>query len=304
MAQLLSAVLGYLVPGYGYLGGHVAGSAPVNPQISIAVSDNLDFQDFGDWNPYTAHSDQFELSDSVQVDFLIYTEPLSVVLEDQFLLGEHQLIIQYRDTNEQVDIYEQFLLTDPPEVGPGVPAGADGSDSLNLTDAVTVAVEGESEAFDTLQGFWLDGVQVSLDQAFTFSDSISLSDAVNVDLIIVGITQSLSDVLALSDAIQLFIIVQRELADRLVLSDETQLTLTHAVEVADLLSLSDAITLAEDSIFSFNDQLSLSDAVEAILSQPLTVSVSDVLSLSDTVGVIRGGNDLSYLRRYLNDVIS
>src|SRR5262245_9832164 len=80
--------------------------------------------------------------------------------------------------------------------------------------------------------------------------------------------------------------------------------------VSDLINLSDAVNVEFPPRTEFEDALVLSDSTDAMLSSPLGVNVGDafedVLRLTDDTDfaafALNRASDLDYLRRYLNDV--
>lgn len=130
----------------------------------------------------------------------------------------------------------------------------------NLTDALSLS--------DSLGTFGAGSVE--------FSDTVSLSDAVQFD---VPFRVEQSDTLSLSDGIVLNFVIKVLIADLLQLTDHVQIALDQKLEllVQDSLVLADNPLTAAAWQASLSDALSLSDSIVTLRE----LAFSDSLSLSD-----------------------
>ena len=159
------------------------------------------------------------------------------------------------------------------------------TDDLDLWgDSATVAQGLLLKAFDSMFFNIFDAVVISiLLSQIAADDALNLSDAVETSL---------------NEAVN-------EIGDQFVLSDEINFLMAGFKNFGDTLTLSDAIGLELKSTNAFADDLdNWGDAVSINNVTPLTLSIADDLdNYSDSLESLTGGADLSYLRRYLNDVL-
>jgi hypothetical protein len=162
------------------------------------------------------------------------------------------------------------------------------TDTLALTDSVAVSKGHLREAYDSMQYNWLDYVAVSY--------LLSTSSSDNLD--------NWLDLLATK-----FNTALGEIGDTIVFSDELAMQSAGFQTFADdLNNLTDAITISVGGNPVEADDLdNWGDGVATALSSVLTLAVGDDLdNLADGFdeddGILVGASDLTYIRRYMNDV--
>lgn len=247
-------------------------------------------------------SDTLELVDAVQVDFLVFILNIPLQFLDRLEIGEAELnVVPGGQVDHAFQFSDKFYFQD--DINAAEPRTNAPEDSLSLSDAINVRLDSVVEAADTLFYNWGDEARVVLGQEIAVSDSLTLSDAISVQLTIVAIVISVSDSLSLSDVVTVRLVLLKAINDNITLSDAVVVRIDGAIAVADSLSLSDALqVLFTEGRSDIADLLNLSDSVNVSLSAQLNVAVSDSMSFSDSATTRLKGTDLSYLRRYLNDV--
>lgn len=177
----------------------------------------------------------------------------------------------------------------------------------NFTDeVVTMPGEFVELSYDTMMYEWADAIEVDTRQHRSNGDTLSMSDAVSTNLAGYLQTKAVAGNLSnWADAVSIRLKVNREIEDDLNLYDFVKLLFTHAMSKSDTLSMSDSVStrLTPDNE-ELADSLELwNDLVAASLTVGLEKSVNDSMSLSDATSNSGIEEDLTYYRRYLNDVI-
>jgi len=280
---------------------------------SLSVSSNLN-----SWYDY-----------ELETHLGIYLEPLLCTLEDDInSLGYNIDSIEYffdtlyacgdslffTDTIDVCFEYQLYLVED-----------------LNVWDDGVIVMPGEFVAlsYDEMTSTWADVISVQFTQERTFADdACNLADSVSVSLAVTHTTRTATDSLNnWNDIIRSSFLVKRIIADWLALHDEIELLLKTSLRIGDALTLTDAVTrvIHPSLTVVVEDTLSLSDAVVLSLATSEKTGTfddslslweelvrvefkqrmhpTDTMALSDTIEIEQGDGDLSYIRRYLNDVI-
>lgn len=108
-----------------------------------------------------------------------------------------------------------------------------------------------------------------------------------------------------ADSVELDLIRGESFAEWMFQTDEISLLFDSLVGVGDSFNLSDAVSnaaITED--FAVDDSFTLSDSIEVMLFVSLFLAVGDWMFMSDSVIGMKNSANVSYLRRYLNDVIN
>ena len=278
--------------------------------------------------------DSFAWYDDIEVQLWVFFNSQTVNIQDTFydwegggLSDELSYFFDAEEStfavgdlnrlNDSIKVYCELLL--------------DIEDNLdNWNDGVTL-MPGEfvDYAYDTMMYNFLDSIEIDLRQHRTNNDTLSLSDAIIIsfdvflqtktiadnlsswlDSVSIRLTvhRSISDDFALYDSIQTFMTTIRSISDSLILSDSIIVSLLDrilSITLSDSLNLSDSVqTVLTSSALDKSDSLSFwNDLVNAELKYKLEISKGDSFSLSDEITNSGIEEDVSYYRRYLNDVI-
>lgn len=246
-------------------------------------------------------SETLSLSDAVSI-FLDTAGGIGLEFSDRLNIFESALLIPFVNDDPTVQIFETLYFQDEAIVAEV--KTQDKSDTLDLSDDISIQAVGSIEAYDSQFYNWAEDVKVVLEVQLTFSDTLSLSDAVSTAVVIIAINQTPSDTLSLSDTIAILNLLAKSFEDNISLADAHQRLNNAFLLINDTIALSDGLNLFVGAVPDFSDAVSLTDDVTVVLTIPLTVVVSDTLALSDTTSVLRLGTISSYLRRYLNDIPS
>ncbi len=198
------------------------------------------------------------------------------------------------------------------------------NDSLSLSDGLAPQRVDNYDIFNE-QITFSDSASIQIPIIQEFIDALNLSDSAAVDILgILG--QIADDTLTFADAVNLLIALQQEVGDSFTLSDSIVLGIANflTVELEDSLLFSDSVRLQFVRALVFGETLSLGDlleitnAIQLVVGDsftfsdsvsgtnpptPLSINVSSVLTLSDGVTINTRDYLVSYLRRYLNDVL-
>lgn len=242
-------------------------------------------------------NDSFTLSDNVKIEIPVAISNLTVTEEDwlskiPFKGNPNNLKDSWKDGFElfmdaadyplYLSIEDLDAFTDDQLV---LGLGLIFNDDLdNWSDEDAIARSYLLKAYDSMFYNIFDAVTISYLLSQTFSD-----DADNLlDTLVTSLNTAVN-----------------QTGDQLIISDETKFLMPGFQTFSDALSLSDTVILELDSLNSFADDLdNLADAVIVTAVGPLTVNVADDAdNLSDALSSLTGGSEVSYLRRYLNDII-
>lgn len=278
--------------------------------LFIVVGDTLTFLDNFNYLYVTA-ADSFTISDQLMsiiqtLDITLGDFP-SLSISDGFQI---ELVDSATSTNIYVPILaDSITFTDSTNLTLNIPLIL--SDSLSITDGLILA---GSESVVISDSFTITdnvgGIESPL--GVTVSDFLTLSDFQSL-LLSGTFTSPIADQFIFTDAFFFNATMESPTqSDEIDLSDEMQAVLELNLEISDTMSFSDSDL--NDNVNSpsvnkmFADTISMLDFVitesggNINLSDPL--ALSDGLGLSDNVAFSVTENINSYLRRYLNDVIS
>lgn len=246
--------------------------------------------------------------DEVETQVWVYFGPLTVDINDNFNFDDSLDTISFVFDGEEIafEFGDSNRLSDSIELVKYLSSSLE--DDLNSWNDEVALMPGEfvDYAYDTMMYDFLDSIEVDLRQHRSNSDIFSLSDAVSASLIIYFQSRSVTDSMNnLVGSISSRLTARRSIEDDLNLYDSIQLFMTTVRNLTDSLTLSDSI-LVSISSQEINPTESLQlwqDLVFAELQIKFSLNVGDSLSLSDAVTIPVPVEDLSYYRRYLNDVI-
>lgn len=210
-------------------------------------------------------TDSYTLSDSIEVDA---SYRYNLILEDYFLLADVDPDTESYgfygiELSDLIVLAESISLLEIPNL------------VISLTDTVSL--------LDAIHAFVIPQSTSSLSDSFEFTDAISVALAVATEY-----TQNFSDSISLTDFIEIFSLQssQLSLSDRLIFLDR--------IEVLG--------SLVPTSTFA--DQVTLSDSITVelgVVGTPITISLDDSFTLSDSMQTNRTEGIDDYYRRYLDD---
>jgi hypothetical protein len=258
-------------------------------------------------------SDSLALADALQVNFLIYAYPISLEFFESLSLGDSAWDLPFTTgaPNFKLQHAESLHFQEALE-GPIEHLYASALESLALTETGELILRAAIEGYDSLFYNWAEEFRMELAQVISGSDTISLSDSATYLVVVTGLNATGSDTLAAfwADGHLLRTEANPQFAESLALYDAFEVKIFGGLALSDSLELTDdfALRLASSnpgqSATGFVEGLSFSEAYTISLSVPIQVQAGDSLTLSDNSNAKRSGTDLSYLRRYLNDVRS
>lgn len=263
----------------------------------LATNETITFSDSLGAQYGLTVSDQMTLTDAVATRM-----DIALVVADTMSLSDSLVIGYGLASNETLTLSDSL----------GVQYGTVFSDTMSLSDAVVLTFGLNESASETITltdslragyGFSITDTETLADSTslleamlLSVSDSLTMSDAVNA-----GTGVSLADSLTMSDQLQLG--YGASTTDSLSFADAIQLQLGLIETVSDTLSMSDSlavgygdafsetITFVDSNAIGYGDIISdnlnnWTDNVQINAGQALqTISVSDALSMSDTLGV-------------------
>lgn len=260
--------------------------------LGLVISDDLD-----NWNDdvrlhteLIAEDSLNNWTDSFDVDCNVYFGLATVDVADNFIVKSGRPphykwtdgIALIRLPSGPLDIAVDDLSTWL-GVEVGIDIGLIFGDTLNVwSDTAKPAFGILIERWDSEQWSWKDAITWSYLRGNASTDQLSLSDAVEID-------RSTSNI---------FI-------DTFIIRDEVKLILSHSTQFSEQLIINDTESTLGEYLKTFSDDIdNLSDALDKFISLKTTQGVtSDLADWNDTIRVLRSGSDLSYLRRYLDDVV-
>lgn len=282
--------------------------------LQASLSDTLTFTDalatFKTDSLYVSGSDTLALLDDSQVNFLIYAYPIFLEFSERLELEDAAWDIPFNSEPGFTQQHGETLHFQETITGPLEELFASAADTLSLTEAGEIILRAAVEGYDTLFYNWAEELKLELQQVLRFEETLSFSDALAMAVVITGINVTGSDSLASlwADAVATRTESNPSFAETLSFYEALEIKIFGGLQLADALELSDALALQmsgsnpSQGATGFSDTLQLAEQLTIVLSVPLRLQLSDALTLSDNLNAQRKGTDLSYLRRYLNDV--
>lgn len=137
------------------------------------------------------------------------------------------------------------------------------------------------------------------------NDSLALKDGIALLKLPAGPLDIATDGLVLADAVTVYRPSAEMHSDALLLRGEWKFLLTHSLTFSEQLAFSDTLKQVKDFRYVFaSDADNLDDALNTLRQVvKSTNTVEDMENWDDNVRILRSGEDISYLRRDLDDVI-
>jgi hypothetical protein len=250
----------------------------------------------------------FHYYDEVVTQLWVYHHPLTVDVSDIFDFDDSLDAIALIFMAEEIafDLGDSNRLSDSIAIFNNLFVELE-DDLDNWTDEVAL-MPGDfvDYAYDTMMYDFLDSIEVDLRQHRGNFDSLTFSDAITISLDAFLQSKSVADSLSnWLDSVSVRLQVNRTIEDDFALYDFIRLFMTTTRSISDTLALSDAISVSLSSQdANLSDSLQLwNDLVSAELQIKYNLNISDTMSLSDAVVNSGVEEDLTYYRRYLNDVV-
>lgn len=181
-----------------------------------------------------------------------------------------------------------------------VPLDEEVADSLTLSDASStnnISLETSSVADSANEA--TDAVSTDLSIALSISDTLDLSDAIN--LFAAYQTKPTDSIANWLDAVSKLSVQTRRFSDMLAMNDRLQVLFPVGKLVGDTLATSDSLSLRQSYLQLLADTITLNEATG--VSNPVWDSspFTDALSMSDGIGIYLSTREDDYFRRYLDD---
>jgi len=245
--------------------------------------------------------DVMYLYDAIKVDFFSFTSPFAQFFND---LIEYRDSIRFQLTGHlQANniVYEEDYFTLQDEINIGFPIDILGDSDLNNWNDIDIIIPGLTLLGGSDLNLFNDTAIFINGFALKGNDSFTLSDAQIISLLIYNLTAQASDTLSFSDSINLTRSLNKSATDFMYMWDRVLLLFAISKLSVDSFSLLDLVKITLSDNYELDDTLTFSDSGTISLNIELSnISVGDTLVMSDSV--LAGNYDLSYIRRYLNDI--